>query len=250
MRSALNGHYPAICRPGTGRFCRAIIAGGGFRTAGVFLFVSIACIVASCAQDGAPEEAADESDLASQGESKLTAVSAAEDVLASGLVGSSHDFTLGGGEPLDLCTPCHTPHISAGRAPLLDKRPQVYRGVRPYHAKGVELDDSSLLCLSCHDGIVARDVYSYAHAVRGPGKLGGSWIGTGSLTSHPIGVEYPAVEATYHPAAAVTSSGRIKLPGGRVQCISCHDPHNSHRISGMLVDRNEGSRLCLSCHRL
>ena len=221
----------------------SVLRGG----AGVLL---IAGLVLSCAQDGTPNASSGETVDSSAGSSKLTAVSSAEENLSRGLVGSAHDFTLAGGEPLDLCTPCHTPHISAGRAPLLDKRPQVYRSVRPYQAQGVELDDSSLLCLSCHDGIVARDVYSYAHAVRGPGKVGGSWIGTGSLTSHPIGVEYPAVEPTYHPAAAVTSSGRIKLPGGRVQCISCHEPHNSHRIEGMLVDRNDGSRLCLSCHRL
>lgn len=210
----------------------------------------IGILIASCSKPSTVDQGESGGEDEAGISSRLSAVPGADVVLARGLVGSSHDFTMGGGEPLDLCTPCHTPHISAGKAPLLDKRPQALRGVRPYQSRGVELDDSSILCLSCHDGVVARDVYSYAHAVRGPAKVGGSWIGTGSLTSHPVGVEYPVIESTYNPAAAVTAGGRIKLPGGRVQCISCHDPHNSHRIGGMLVDRNDGSRLCLSCHRL
>jgi predicted CXXCH cytochrome family protein len=182
--------------------------------------------------------------------SKLTAVSETQDLLAAGLVGSAHDFRQAGGKALDLCSPCHTPHIALGRAPLLDKRPATLAAARPYQARGVELDESTLLCLSCHDGITAVDVFSFAHATRAPTPLGTSWIGTGSLTSHPIGVKYPLTNPTYHPEPAVTSDSRIKLPGGRVQCISCHDPHNTHRIPGMLVRSNDGSRLCLACHNL
>jgi predicted CXXCH cytochrome family protein len=40
------------------------------------------------------------------------------------------------------------------------------------------------------------------------------------------------------------------LPGGRIQCVTCHDPHNSGRHEGMLVKSNRRSRLCLSCHRI
>lgn len=206
-------------------------------------------IWAACAENGHVAEDSSEP-VAAAGTTKLAAIQEIDDILSRGLVGSAHDFRQADGRPLDLCTPCHTPHVSYSKAPLLDRRPQAYRPVRSYQAVGVTLDDSSLLCLSCHDGITARDVYSYAHATSMPGKLGGSWIGTGNLTSHPVGVPYPLTDPKYHPAAAVTGSGRIKLPDGRVQCISCHDPHNTHRHPGMLTTSNDGSRLCLSCHDL
>lgn len=209
-----------------------------------------AVFVASCVQNGQPGETEDGPEGASSASGSIDSVAGPDARWARGLIGSAHDFRQADGAALDLCTPCHTPHVSLGKAPLLDRRPQVYQAARSYQARGVELDASSLLCLSCHDGITARDVYSYGHSVRGPGKIGGSWIGTGSLTSHPIGARYPLTEPTYHDAASVTASGRIKLPDGRVQCISCHDPHNSHRVEGMLVDRNDASRLCLACHRL
>lgn len=221
-----------------------------FHPAGGWAILLAAAFLASCVQNGKQSE----TDQGPHGEDSpagaISSIAAPDARWARGLIGSAHDFRQADGAALDLCTPCHTPHVSLGKAPLLDRRPQVYQAARSYEARGVELDASSLLCLSCHDGITARDVYSYAHAVRGPGKLGGSWIGTGSLTSHPIGARYPLTEPTYHDAASVTASGRIKLPDGRVQCISCHDPHNSHRVEGMLVDRNDASRLCLACHRL
>lgn len=210
--------------------------------------IVMSCFVVSCTHPpGTPREAP-EPPADSPG--KLGAVADAKALLAAGLVGSAHDFRQAGGEALDLCSACHTPHIAVGRAPLLDKRPQTMTGIRPYQARGVELDDSTLLCLSCHDGITAPDVFSFAHATRAPTPLGTSWIGSGSLTSHPIGVKYPLADPAYFAVSAVTSDGRIKLPNGRVQCISCHDPHNTHRVRGMLVNSNEGSRLCLTCHHL
>ncbi len=221
------------------------------RYAAIFylLVAFVTCLIASCAEN---TEARHDGSVSSQGDSptKLAAVSQMQDLLAAGLVGSAHDFRQAGGEALDLCSACHTPHIAVGRAPLLDKRPQSLSAIRPYQARGVELDDSTLLCLSCHDGVMASDVFSFAHATRSPTPLGTSWIGSGSLTSHPIGVKYPLANQTYNPESAVTADGRIKLPDGRVQCISCHDPHNTHRNRGMLVRSNDGSRLCLSCHHL
>ncbi len=209
----------------------------------------VAALIASCAENSSSQSEISEYDT-EPAPARLASVSEIQNLLARGLIGSAHDFRQDDGRPLDLCTPCHTPHIAVGRAPLLDKRPQDLVALRPYQALGVELDDSSLLCLSCHDGVMASDVFSFAHATQSPVPLGTSWIGTGSLSSHPVGVRYPLTQDTYHPASAVTSDGRIRLPDGRVQCVSCHDPHNTHRVRGMLVRSNDGSRLCLACHRL
>lgn len=245
-------HRQPVARSGP---CRAGRASRFYRRAAVRValaavsLVVTAAFLPSCAEKTA--STGDSSEAAeTAGPSKLAAVAEIQDLLARGIVGSAHDFTQAGGDPLDLCTPCHTPHIAAARAPLLDKRPQTLVALRPYQSLGVVLDDSSLLCLSCHDGVIASDVFSFAHATTTPGRLGTSWIGPGTLQSHPVGVAYPLADPKYVPIAGVKGESRIPLPGGRVQCISCHDPHNTHRHRGMLVSTNEGSRLCLSCHRI
>lgn len=167
-----------------------------------------------------------------------------------GIVGTKHDFTQGGKFARDLCLPCHTPHISAAQLPLLERAAPTTQPLRPYQTFYGTLDSSSLLCLSCHDGVVAPDVYAGPHAATWHETAAGARSGGRRSISHPIGVAYPSIDPNYHPAATVTADGLIDLPGGRVQCVSCHDPHNTRRHPGMLVKSNERSRLCLSCHRL
>lgn len=182
-------------------------------------------------------------------ENKLGDVNEVEQYLAGGLIGSKHDFTQFGSQPRDLCTPCHMPHIEDARAPLLDKRPAAGDRLRPYETIGVELDGASLLCLSCHDGVIATDVYTASHGVRIAQQLGTSHLGSAGAYGHPIGIRYPTNDPKYKPIASF-AGGSIPLPDGRVQCISCHDPHNTERHAGMLNLSNKGSQLCLSCHRL
>lgn len=176
---------------------------------------------------------------------------ALEEQFASNLLGSKHDFTDGGRAPRDLCTPCHTPHLTSGRAPL--RRADDPRHEAPTRPRSIEvagLNDASLMCLSCHDGVVATDIDAGAHAVLWPDRAHNELPGRSRLTSHPVGTRYPANDPAYRSAAEVTADGRIQLPGGRLQCTSCHDPHNTQRVPGLLVMSNERSRLCLSCHRL
>lgn len=202
------------------------------------------------AQDGAPEAAP----IGADGEMpRASQVNPADAEFSGGLLGSKHDFSESGQFGRDLCTPCHTPHIPA-RAVTRQAGLRVVRSGdaaprRGYQAFEMTLNASSLLCLSCHDGVVATDVFAGAHAM--------SWSEASQrgaraqwLTSHPVGIRYPAGREDYHSAAAVVSDGRLRLPDGRIQCTTCHDPHNSGRHGGMLWTSNERSRLCLSCHRL
>lgn len=168
----------------------------------------------------------------------------------SGLIGSPHDFTTQGAEPRDLCLPCHTPHLTRARPPRLDQRPAAREGLPTFRSGSVELSNASLMCLSCHDGIIAPDVYSRAHSAALADQLGSQSLGTSPLTSHPLGIRYPVNNPRFHPAQAVTADGRIKLPDGRLQCTTCHDPHNRGGYAGLLVKSNRRSALCLSCHRL
>lgn len=163
---------------------------------------------------------------------------AARPSYVSGLLGSAHDFSRGDAHPRDLCLPCHAAHLP-DRGPAWNA----------YTADGMELDRGSLLCMSCHDGVVASDVFTSSHATRLASQVGASQLGFGGLQGHPVGIDFPTGRATYHPPAAVRQQG-VPLPDGRVQCSSCHDPHNVQRLPGMLVTSNERSRLCLSCHRL
>ncbi len=186
------------------------------------------------------------------GGSAADAGSAADSLqsFASGIVGSKHDFSDGGRIPRDLCTPCHTPHITAAQAPLL-VRFATTQPVRAYDTRVAGLDAASLVCLSCHDGTVASDVYAGAHAMKWSDlSAGGVPPGRTRVINHPVGVRYPEGRRDYHSQAAVERDGRVRLPEGRIQCTTCHDPHNSANHPGMLVMSNERSRLCLACHRL
>lgn len=207
----------------------------------VRLPLSVALIVAGTLLFGAATLGGDE-----------TAARSADPIaaLAPGIVGSAHDFSARGRVPADLCLPCHTPHITAAEAPLMLTAAAAGGSTRSYQTRAGELDAASLVCLSCHDGSVARDVYAGTHAMTwSDGSAGGVGPGRTRVVNHPVGVRYPDGRSDYRSAAAVAASG-LALPNGRIQCTTCHDPHNTHRHPGMLVISNDRSRLCLSCHRL
>ena len=111
--------------------------------------------------------------------------------LSIGIVGSKHDFSDEGRVPRDLCTACHTMHLTATQAPLLIKRPNTTEPLKPWQTDGIVLDAASLLCLSCHDGIAAPDVFAAAHATTWADQAGSPFPAKRRLTGHPVGVKYP-----------------------------------------------------------
>lgn len=181
--------------------------------------------------------------------SQPSADEARREVMMSGLRGSKHDFTLNGTLGRDLCLPCHTPHLVSPPAPALDKRSEALTPMRPYRGPDIELTSWSLVCLGCHDGVTAPDVYTSSHAVQIVGQLANSRLGATSLKSHPVGTKYPAFGGDYASRDAVEAAG-LPLPDGRIQCTTCHDAHNTHRHPGMLRVSDDRSRMCLTCHRL
>lgn len=242
-------HPPGANREESKRGVRAIhnAKSWGTMIAGLSL-IALAPFV-SCSSDAGVDDSP-RSSGADHARRPVDAEITANSPLATGLIGSKHDFSQSPIQAQDLCTPCHVPHIAPARAPLLDKRPDARGRYRPYNAEGSELDATSMLCLSCHDGVIAPDVFTSAHGTQWARQTGRSPFGQGGATGHPIGIRYPSASPRYQSEASVVSDGAIKLPGGRIQCISCHDPHNTERHEGMLVKSNAGSRLCLSCHRL
>ncbi|MDX2198649.1 MAG: cytochrome c3 family protein [Phycisphaerae bacterium] len=167
----------------------------------------------------------------------------------SGLIGSKHDFSHGEAHPRDLCLPCHAPHLPVSPVPRAESQPAGRGPLKTYDSRNIELNRASLLCMSCHDGVVAGDVFTAAHSVRLSAEIGREGLGFGGLQGHPVGIEYPIARRDYHAASAVEARG-LPLPDNRIQCTTCHDPHNTAKQPGMLVISNERSRLCLTCHRL
>lgn len=198
--------------------------------------------------DATADTAATSSPTTQPASTQLTPLAPEEASLASGLIGSKHDFTKGGVEGRNLCLPCHTPHLAQAPAPKLDKRPRSTPPLQGYTSADLELDAWSLLCLGCHDGVTAPDVFSGAHAVTVGGQISAYPLRTARVRNHPVGVRYPLNERYYAQPAAVEAAG-LPLPDGRVQCVTCHDAHNTHRYDGMLQISNNRSRLCLTCHQ-
>ncbi len=107
------------------------------------------------------------------------------------------------------------------------------------------LDAESRRCLACHDGVTAHDTRHTTAGRRGSGYIGDS------RRSHPVGVGYPShtprnYSVPFRPVALLPA--RVRLPEGRVSCVSCHDLYGTgtHHLSVPI----EGSALCFTCHQL
>lgn len=228
---------------------RAEIMRRVLRTApfGAVLAVTLAVVVGAGGQAGAADPQTGDDEMAAAKTAQPADSRADRAHLTSGLIGSKHDFSRGE-SGRDLCLPCHTPHLASAPPPEFDEREQVVAPLRAYQTADIELNGWSMLCLGCHDGVTAPDVFSSAHALALADQWGNSRRGAAGVSSHPVGIAYPAGARDFHPRAAVEGGG-LPLPDGRIQCITCHDAHNTHGYAGFLKVSNERSRLCLTCHR-
>lgn len=174
----------------------------------------------------------------------------------AGLAGSKHDFSGESWTGGDRCIACHflSRDDFPAPAPLWNPSADFNR------AFGDALQDSpsgspslpgngTLACLRCHDGTVASDMFGSLAAPAGVNKRHPSLASTAhGSTNHPVGIEYPQFDPEYRPMHMIESEGQVPLPGGRIECISCHDPHNAVGAPHMLTKTNQRSALCLTCH--
>jgi len=168
-----------------------------------------------------------------------------------------------------MCVFCHTPHKGNPSAGLWNQKEstgytyQVYQSsTMASTASQPRSADSSKLCLSCHDGTVAvgdtvNDGLIPMRSLPGDQKLS---------PSNPSNLAGPGLSlADSHPFAFSPNlaNKQVKLasPGdlvtldqqGRIQCTSCHDPHNETVDpveKQFLVKSNSSSAICASCHNL
>ena len=186
---------------------------------------------------------------------------------AQTIVGSAHDFHLTswntGGE---ICKVCHTPHnsdITVLNAPLWNHQLSAVTSYTVYSSATMNAvvgqpDGSSKLCLSCHDGTVALENFGGVTTGTHP-MTGTSLVGTTLNNDHPVSFTYDAALAVadpglFNPATQPSGLGGTiaanMLIGGKMQCSSCHDVHNSApgNLASLLVKSNAASALCLTCH--
>ncbi len=149
---------------------------------------------------------------------------------------------------------------------------------------GTTTDDtpgaSSLACLSCHDGVSAVDSILNApgsgmNTIAGTVLLtdintsSASVIGADLTNDHPVSIQYLGTGLADSPASlrdpSTTLTGWVGAttiadllrpdPTGttrdRVECGSCHDPHNGNGTAtqvNYLRVSNADSALCIGCH--
>lgn len=177
----------------------------------------------------------------------------------------------------EICKFCHVPHSAEAQTPLWGHAPATTRRYEvPDLASGPagrasapQPEGGSRLCLSCHDGSVAlgdlgrRGRIAMAGAQRlAPGRP--AHLGTDLSGSHPVSVALPespeggrgeASDMVLRPLALVRAEGRVHLDAqGRMQCRTCHDPHDDRffepgRVPHFWVAASV-SEVCLACHEL
>lgn len=194
--------------------------------------------------------------------------SAAIEILAqSGSIrGSMHDLSVSGasngriGEPggNGVCKFCHMTHTPKPEAAQWShgRKAQKYYTLydntvsNTFNATAGQPDGASLLCLSCHDGTIALgDVSGVKSGLSSFGAINPSspgYLGTDLSDDHPISFEYRT--ATGDQDIKPVPEFPINLDSnGKVQCTSCHNPHNNEH-GKFLVETNMNSALCLKCH--
>jgi predicted CXXCH cytochrome family protein len=173
------------------------------------------------------------------------------------LEGSKHDFSNEAWADGDACSACHAPDRAElpEAAPLWNPGADLSRkfgtavsGQQPSPGRGTSI------CLRCHDGTLADDAVAGVKAAKRDARFvnkrsAGMFTVGLQAKDHPVGVEYPRIDKDFQPAGSVIAKRAVLLPDSRVECTSCHDPHNASGQDYMLVMSNARSALCLICHK-
>jgi predicted CXXCH cytochrome family protein len=182
------------------------------------------------------------------------------------IAGTGHDFSSKAWNTSgEICKVCHTPHngsVAVADAPLWNHSLSAVGSYTMYTSSTLnsvagQPDGSSKLCLSCHDGTVALE--NFGTMSSGTNFMTGTQVlGTSLSNDHPVSITYDAALAAADgglkdpsTASSGIAGGTIAakmLVGGKMQCSSCHDVHNSSGVAHLLLKSNAASALCLTCH--
>ncbi|MEZ4417248.1 MAG: cytochrome c3 family protein [Gemmatimonadota bacterium] len=169
----------------------------------------------------------------------------------------------------EICVYCHTPHGGQVDAPLWNRNfstatYQMYSSATLDMPRDGQPTGISQACLSCHDGTIGLDVVinapnSYTGIIppTTPGTNtmppGNTNLGNDLRNDHPISVTYdPSADLAFNSVASIKAAG-VRLftdptgGGEKVQCASCHNPHDKTNTPFLRI-ANSSSNLCLTCH--
>jgi predicted CXXCH cytochrome family protein len=160
----------------------------------------------------------------------------------------------------EICVFCHAPHNTLPSSQLWNRRlpTSTYTPYTSSTRKSIagQPNGASLLCLSCHDGTIALgEVLNRATPITmtGGALSGNALLGTNLSDDHPVSFTYDAaLRATrgeLADPATLVKPNKVQLDAtGRMQCTSCHDPHDDAN-GKFLVMANTASALCVACHQ-
>jgi predicted CXXCH cytochrome family protein len=170
----------------------------------------------------------------------------------------------------EVCVYCHTPHGGGTQnAPLWNRNfsTATYQMYNNAYSSTIDMTVDatptgvSLACLSCHDGTVGLDVIiNRPNATAGLAPSGVTMpaenpatqffanLGTDLRNDHPISILYSTTaDPMFNAAVSGKVNGELPLYLGKVQCGTCHNPHNTTNTP-FLRKANSGSDLCKTCH--
>lgn len=167
---------------------------------------------------------------------------------------SPHDLSVGSSAELksiaggQVCGYCHTPHSSDPQTPAwaIQKKGQIYT---PYTSATLQAvagqpDGASLMCLSCHDGTIA------------PGGVGIGLFHKNKKANLSLDLSDDHPVSFIYDNSLVATDKKLHSPDKRwvdgnskVQCTSCHDPHDNTKTK-FLKEGKEYGILCKQCHNV
>ncbi|MEE8412567.1 MAG: cytochrome c3 family protein [Acidobacteriota bacterium] len=190
---------------------------------------------------------------------------------------TKHDLTTLTGDAADrVCAYCHTPHMAVGAAsqdPLWNHNLSANASYGVYGSSTLDASDigdigvatagtatTTHLCMSCHDGTIALGaLYNPPNSgsVTTIGVIGniGSTnadMGTSLADDHPVNFTYNTAlslaDGELEDPTANATVAALLDGAGKVQCSSCHDPHDDTFAPFLVID-NAASGLCSTCHQ-
>jgi predicted CXXCH cytochrome family protein len=157
------------------------------------------------------------------------------------------DFDLHEQDSIQFCAKCHESggqRTAASMHWLAMRQAHVSDSSIDTRSAG-SLDAESRRCMECHDGVTAGEFNNST-----PWNRGGSYTGD-RRRNHPVGVPYPrGLRRGRDPQFRMTGllPKQVRLPNGRVGCISCHDLYATEPAHLTVPIRD--SALCLTCHNM
>lgn len=219
---------------------------------------------------------------------------------AAGVVASKHNMLkynetgLSADSQGRVCAFCHTPHHALAGTQMANYMPLwshelPTESYKAYDTTTLKVGSESLkgvtiLCMSCHDGVVAVDQHYGSTPDASHVTTENNWLGAavgkhdaaGRIdlsNDHPVGFSYQSALDTHpgdlnskdtpFPGSATNTSGTAKkisdvlTNGDFFTCASCHDVHNKDNVGNSLdTSKNyflyadqKDSIFCTVCHK-